>query len=55
MVSEVVQMYVTLEQVCCVSPHNITGSFGSNLVYYICPQKSHFLGKILDKGLILTL
>ncbi len=24
MVSEVVQMYVTFEQVCCVSPHNIT-------------------------------
>jgi len=24
MVSEVVQIYVTLEQVCCVSPHNIT-------------------------------
>jgi len=24
MVSEVVQIYVTYEQVCCVSPHNIT-------------------------------
>jgi len=24
MVSEVVQIYVTFEQVCCVSPHNIT-------------------------------
>jgi len=24
MVSELVQIYVTFEQVCCVSPHNIT-------------------------------
>ena len=24
MVSEAVQIYVTFEQVCCVSPHNIT-------------------------------
>ena len=24
MISEVVKMYVTFEQACCVSPHNIT-------------------------------
>jgi len=24
MVSEAVQIYVTYEQVCCVSPHNVT-------------------------------
>ena len=31
------------------------GSHGSNLVYYSCPQKSHSVGKVLDKGLIFRL
>jgi len=57
----VVQIYLTFEQVCCVSPHNNTmmlaaeGPHGSNLVYYSCPRKSHSLGMVLDKGLILRL
>ena len=65
MVSEVVQIYVTFEQVWCVGPHTIhnaagsckylEGPYGSNLVHYSCPRKSHSLRMVLDDGLICRL
>ena len=63
MVSEVAQMYVTFVMLCGLTQHHngvgsckyLEGLYGSNLVYYSCPQKSHSLGMVLDKGLICRL
>jgi len=33
----------------------LEGPYGSNLVYYSCLQKSHSLGMVLNKGLIMQI
>jgi len=64
MVSEVVQIYVVCNiwaSLLCRSTQHHSGAgsskylerpYGSNLVHYSCPWKSHSVRVVLDKGLI---
>ena len=47
MVSEAVQIYVTFEQVCCVSPHNITVVLAAVNTLKGCMEATRYITAVL--------